>query len=45
METYIKIFIAGWLILIVAILINIVEIKFGVYTWYSFIQEGQKVGF
>jgi hypothetical protein len=45
MDNYIKIFITGWLILIVAILINIVEIKFGIYTWYSFIQEGQKIGF
>lgn len=44
MDTYVKIFLTGWGILAVAILINILEIKFGISTWYSFLQEAGKVG-
>lgn len=42
---FIKILVAGFVILIVAILANIVALKAGVSTWYPFLNEVSKMGF
>lgn len=41
----IKAFIVGWFVLVVAIAINYFAVKFGLLTWYSFLEEAIKEGF
>lgn len=41
----IKMFLFGWLLLVGAILVNIIAIKLGVETWYSFLNNIGKYGF
>lgn len=31
-----KVFLAGWIVLVVAIILNYIAIKFGLTTWYDF---------
>lgn len=42
---FIKILLAGFAILIVAVLANIVALKAGVSTWYPFLNDVLKMGF
>lgn len=39
-----KIFLTGWIILVVAIALNFIAVKLGVDTWFSYINEIGKVG-
>lgn len=39
-----KIFIAGWAILLSAILINLIAYRLNLATWYSFLATTQKIG-
>lgn len=41
---WIKIFIVGWIILVVAIFINYIAGKFGIATWYGFVETIEKYG-
>lgn len=41
----IKVFLTGWVVLIVAIIINYIAIKMGILTWYSFLEKSGKIGF
>lgn len=41
----VKIFIIGWVILIVALIVNGVALKIGIDTWYSFAGEISRTGF
>ncbi len=41
----VKIFILGWVILLVAILLNVVATRLGIDTWYPFLNNAGKVGF
>lgn len=40
-----KLFLAGWVILVAAILLNFLAIKFGISTWYPFTDSISKNGF
>lgn len=40
-----KIFLAGWAILIVAIALNLLAQRLGITTWYPFIGDAGKIGF
>ena len=42
---FIKIFLTGFVILIVAALVNIVALKAGISTWYPFLNDVSKIGF
>lgn len=42
---FIKIILAGFVILIVAVLANVVALKAGVSTWYPFLNDVSKMGF
>lgn len=39
MVIVLKIFLAGWVILIVAIALNSLAVKFGISTWYPFLES------
>lgn len=41
----VKIFLLGWLILLVAILLNVIAARLGIDTWYPFLNNAGKVGF
>lgn len=40
-----NIFFAGWVVLIVAIVLNIIALKIGIVTWYPFLTDVSKMGF
>lgn len=40
-----NIFIAGWIILIAAIVMNVIAMQLGVTTWYPFLNDVSKMGF
>ncbi len=40
-----NIFLAGWIILIVAIVMNIIAMQLGIITWYPFLNDVSKMGF
>lgn len=40
-----KIFLAGWIILVVAIVLNYIAARIGIITWYPFLDEVGKEGF
>jgi len=42
--TIIRIFLAGWLVLIVAILLNLVARRIGITTWYDFLSQVSELG-
>ena len=39
-----KIFLAGWVVLVIAILLNLLAQRIGITTWYPFIEEVGKIG-
>lgn len=41
---FIKVFLTGWIILIVAIIVNYIAIRMGILTWYAFLEDAVKVG-
>lgn len=41
----IKVFLAGWAVLAIAIVINYIAMKMGILTWYSFFEKTDKIGF
>lgn len=41
----IKTLLAGYIILIAAIIVNVIALRFGVTTWYPFLDEVGKLGF
>jgi len=40
----IKIFVVGWGILIVAIILNFIAVRLEIWTWYQFVEEAMKSG-
>lgn len=45
MEVYLKIYIVGISILLVAVFLNFLAIKLGINTWYSFLDDFKEKGF
>ena len=45
MIIFLKIILAGWIILVAAILLNFLSVKFGISTWYPFTESIGKYGF
>jgi hypothetical protein len=41
----IKIFLAGWAVLIAAILLNLIAGRLGIESWYPFVEQAGKDGF